>query len=140
MRRAKTKFRPSKGGTPASPKVKSPEVLRICQKEQTKSPVANPLVPVSVEPANQVKMMFSGHFNKIQVVVLTPVPDSQVSKKATIPVNASFTPLTTSNVNGDEIVPPDNPEAEIQSSLENDLFRFKVSILVLMYTDINFTL
>jgi len=113
MRRAKTKFRPSKGGTPASPKVKSPEVLRICQKEQTKSPVANPLVPVSVEPANQ-------------VVVLTPVPDSQVSKKATIPVNASFTPLTTSNVNGDEIVPPDNPEAEIQSSLENDLFRFKV--------------
>ena len=65
MRRAKTKFRPSKGGTPASPKVKSPEVLRICQKEQLKSPILNAVVPArqiteNEEPANQVKFDFFG--------------------------------------------------------------------------------
>ena len=58
------------------------------------------------------------------------MPEPQVSDKVTIPVNTSFTPITTSD--GAEIVPPDNPEAESQTSLEDDLFRFKVRILTLL--------
>ena len=68
------------------------------------------------------------------------MPEPQVSDKGTIPVNTSFTPLTTSGVNGAEIVPPDNPEAESQTSLEDDLFRFKVgfrSFLVYKWKDIS---
>ena len=54
-----------------------------------------------------------------------------------IPVNSAFAPVATSNTvqlslevasgeNGAEIVPPDNPDHDGLTSLEDELFQFKV--------------
>ena len=48
--------------------------------------------------------------------------------KSDIPVNNAFVPaVIESGENGAEIVPPDNPENSV-TSLEDELFKFKVFI------------
>ena len=80
-----------------------------------------------------------------QTVVTTPDVDSAPTEDPVlaimppkeIPVNAAFAPAATSTIvlvpselasgeNGAEIVPPDNPDHDGVTSLEDELFQFKV--------------
>ena len=80
-----------------------------------------------------------------QTVVTTPDVDSAPTEDPVlaimppkeIPVNAAFAPVATSTIvlvpselasgeNGAEIVPPDNPDHDGVTSLEDELFQFKV--------------